>query len=180
MKEVEIKAKAPDADALKRKLEEKGCEFSEPAVQKDRIYLHEDTSFPEITRGTVILRIRETKGKHILTLKKQLGNELDNIEREVTVDDPDQAEDILTHMDYREAVRVRKTRTTCSYKDMEICIDEVDRLGTFIEVEKMTEEDSATVQEELFSFLETLGVRKEDQVHKGYDTLTYELNHKDL
>ena len=36
------------------------------------------------------------------------------------------------------------------------------------------EEDSAKIQKELFTFLETLGIKKDEQVFKGYDTLVIE------
>jgi hypothetical protein len=46
------------------------------------------------------------------------------------------------------------------------------RLGEFIEVEKMTEEvDGEKIQEELFQFLETLGVSRSDRALHGYDVL---------
>jgi predicted adenylyl cyclase CyaB len=55
-----------------------------------------------------------------------------------------------------------------------ICLDEVRDLGTFIELEKITEgEDPIKVQSELFAFLKSLGVREEDRVERGYDTLLY-------
>jgi adenylate cyclase class IV len=43
-----------------------------------------------------------------------------------------------------------------------------------IEVEKITEGEGDDVQEELFTFLETLGVTREDRVINGYDTLMYQ------
>ena len=47
-------------------------------------------------------------------------------------------------------------------------------LGTFVEVEKITEDvEAEAVQNELFEFLETLGVKKEDRIVQGYDTLFY-------
>jgi len=55
-----------------------------------------------------------------------------------------------------------------------ICLDEVEGLGSFIEVEKTSAEDGEAIQEELFNFLESLGVKREDRVFKGYDTLKYD------
>ena len=34
----------------------------------------------------------------------------------------------------------------CKYKEYEICLDEVEELGSFIEVEKMSDEDGEKVQ----------------------------------
>lgn len=74
---------------------------------------------------------------------------------------------------YHQAIHVVKTRTKTKYQDMEICLDEVEELGSFIEVEKIVEGEGETVQNELFGFLETIGVSKENRVLKGYDTLLY-------
>ena len=60
---------------------------------------------------------------------------------------------------------------------MEICLDEVKDLGNFIEVEKITDEDPDKVQEELFRFLESVGVRREDRVVNGYDILMWRKQH---
>lgn len=172
MKEIEVKARVKNIDEVKVKLIGLGSVFSEPLVQKDIVYLHQSLAFKDIKRGTSVLRIRNANGKYTLTLKKQLENELDNIEREIVFDDFQQAADILQYMDYREVVRVTKTRVKCRYQDLTICLDDVEGLGRFIEVEKMSEiADSAEVQKSLFEFLQTLGVAKEDQVFKGYDTL---------
>ena len=69
---------------------------------------------------------------------------------------------------------IHHVRKKAKYNDMEICIDAVEQLGSFIEVEKLSEGDSLQIQEQLFTFLESLGVTKEDQVIKGYDTLMWE------
>tara|TARA_Y100000031_G_C8194943_1_gene373220 strand:+ start:834 stop:1379 length:546 start_codon:yes stop_codon:yes gene_type:complete len=176
MKEVEVKAKINNIDEIKSKLINLSCEFSETLVQKDRIYLHKSIEFKDIKKGTVILRIRDSNGKYFMTLKKQLENELDNIEKETSIDSQEQAHEILKYLDFHEVVNVTKKRIKCKYGNLEICIDEVNELGCFIEVEKLTnDEDSLKIQKELFQFLEKLGIKKENQVFKGYDTLIYEL-----
>jgi adenylate cyclase class IV len=57
-------------------------------------------------------------------------------------------------------------------------LDEVDGLGSYIEVEKMSDEDGEKIQNELFDFLQILGVSKEDRVLKGYDTLMWLKNNQ--
>lgn len=175
MKEVEVKAKLKDGAAAKAKLEALGCMLSEPIIQDDKIYLRNGLDLSAAGRGLVALRIRNANGKYILTLKKQLENQTDNLEYEIVIDDPVQAHDILTLMDYHEVSQVYKVRRQCHYNGLEICLDEVRDLGSFIEAEKLTEdEDSLKVQTELFAFLKTLGVAEEDRVMKGYDILLYE------
>jgi adenylate cyclase class IV len=62
-------------------------------------------------------------------------------------------------------------------------LDKVKYLGEFIEAEKIVKnkdhEDRKKVQEELFDFLETLGITKEDRVIDGkYDIMLWEKMNK--
>jgi len=174
MKEVEVKAKVKSLDKLQKKLEGKGAVFKEPQIQKDVIFLHKDSSRDRSRRGKVILRLRQTDEVNILTLKKQLGNELDNIEHEIVVDNWVAAKNIINLLDYDEVVRVYKVRKEGKLGDLSICLDEVRGLGDFIEVEKVVKKgNSSKIQDELFSFLETLGVKYVDRVEEGYDSLVY-------
>ncbi len=86
--------------------------------------------------------------------------------------DGDEMHQALLVMGYKEGSRVNKTRVTTTYDGCEICIDEVENLGSFIEMEKMTDGmDSERIQTELFNFLKSLGIKEEDRVFIGYDLL---------
>jgi len=177
MNEIEVKAKVSSFTEIQSKLTKLGCYFSETLIQKDKIFLPNGIEFPDKTKGTLFLRIRDSNGIYILTLKKQLDTEFENIEREIVIDNPGQADEMLKLMNYHEVLKVSKKRIKCKYECMEICLDEVERLGSFVEVEKMTiEDDTEKIKKELFEFLETLGINKEYQIFKGYATLIYELN----
>jgi len=179
MREIEVKAKIEDFQSIIKKLKEMGCEFSEPMNQKDKIFLNKDMKFTdivyatEIIQGTNVLRVRESNGKIKLTLKIPQKNEMDCIEREVEVNDAKQILDILEYLGYREVIKVNKTRKKCKLGDYEICLDEVENLGKFIELEKMSDGNAEEVQEELLQFLLKLGIKKESRVLQGYDTLIY-------
>jgi len=173
-KEIEVKAKASDGDVLIRNLVALGCKMSDPIVQEDRIYRNFTGDFSKFSPGKNFLRIRKAKGKILFTLKQSVTNILDKIEKEIEVSDAEELDDILKLMGYREEVQVHKTRKKTDYNGLEICVDEVRGLGSFIEVEKITEDgDAAQVQKELFEFLQTLGVKKEDQIFLGYDQLIW-------
>ncbi len=71
-------------------------------------------------------------------------------------------------------IHLNKIRRKAKYQDYEICLDEVEGLGAYIEVERMVEEgDSEHIQKELFDFLQSLGIAAEDQVDEGYDILLF-------
>ena len=126
--------------------------------------------------GDLYTTYREQNGKFILTLKRTLANELACLERETIFENAKQMEDILQYLNYHEVIRIHKVRRKCRYGDYEICLDEVENLGNFIEVEKMSEEDGEKIQKELMQFLLTLGVTEDCQVHQGYDTLLHKKN----
>jgi len=74
-------------------------------------------------------------------------------------------------------VEVKKTRKKGKWDGYEICLDKVKRLGDFMEIEKMVEDDSnpEIVREELFNKVKILGLLKEDEETRGYDTQVFQL-----
>jgi adenylate cyclase class 2 len=99
---------------------------------------------------------------------------MDSIERETEITDPEEFKEALILMGYRKAVEVRKVRVKTKYKNYEICLDNVEDLGYFVEVEKIVDTgDSELIQNELLEFLKTLGLNISERVFNGYDTLIY-------
>jgi len=180
MKEVEVKAKVSDFGPIERKLVDLGCEISEIMTDKDKVFVNTDDDFAELKVGnsTNFVRIRDRDGLITLTLKRPLTGELDCIEKEIEISDARVMEEMLELFGYHKAVEFSKKRRKSKYKSYEICLDEFEEMGNFIEVEEMTEkEDSGAVQKELFEFLKSLGIDEKDRVANGYDTLIY-LNQK--
>ncbi len=178
-REIEVKAKVRDAEALLRKLEELGCKLSEPVLQEDEVFnaTGDVSSHPA---GGNVLRIRHTNGKHFFALKRSTANELDCIEKELEVSEAGIMREIIDLLGFVSAVQVRKMRRKGNYGEYEICLDEVDGLGTFIEVEKMSDEDGEKVQAELAEFLVSLEVDPGNRVLRGYDSMIYEKIHSGL
>jgi adenylate cyclase class 2 len=173
MKEVEIKATLRDKEKIMAKLKALGCAFEKAVTQEDTVYAKNVGSLKNFRNNDVFLRIRVKNGKKIIfTIKKRMSNDLDAIEHEVEVSSKEEMHAAILMMGYSEAVRIKKSRVTTTYDGCEICIDEVDGLGSFIEMEKLTKEgDSEKIQEELFTFFETLGIKREDRMMSGYDIL---------
>lgn len=167
MKEIEVKIKVKSFEPVLEKLGELSCEVSEPIIQKDIIFEKKEVG----TEERNILRIRESNGRFVFTLKRDVANELDCIEKETEISNPLSMKEIIELMGYFETVRVNKKRRKCRYKDYKICFDEVDGLGLFIEAEKMSDEDGEIIQKELLEFLESLGVDVSERMSQGYDTM---------
>ena len=142
--------------------------------QKDTIFLKQGITYDQIRPGVVVLRVREQGEKTFFTLKMRGPVELNKIEHELMVDNADEAEAIIKNLGFYKVMGVNKVRRKCQWRDYEICLDEVEGLGTFIEIEQKTEtEDGKATTEKISEFLQSLGINKIDHVHQGYDTLIF-------
>jgi adenylate cyclase class 2 len=98
---------------------------------------------------------------------------MDSIEHETEVVDDIELEKIILHSGFTPYSDLTKTRQTAHLGEIEICIDTIKGLGDFIEVEKLTDEnaDYDVVAKELWTVLESFGVKRSDHVTDGYDVL---------
>lgn len=178
--EIEVKAYLKNKESVVAKLLSLGCELGPTKTQDDMVWVENMGPLEVFLANKVFLRIRIQNGdKVILTAKKPkaLSGDASLIKREheVVVDSADEARNILQMLGLQEAVRTIKKRLVTKYGDYEICIDDVEGLGSFIEVEKIGDEASAAaVQAEMIAFLESLGVPASDRIMKGYDILMLE------
>lgn len=176
MREIEVKAKISSVQSIIDVLAAQKVIVTEPVTQHDRVYGQtgvEDTS----DNTAAWLRIRsETKqgsAKHIFTLKRSVTSQMDSIEHETEIADPVELEAIIGQLSFSLYSDLTKTRQKAHMGDIEICIDSVDGLGDFVEVEKLTDEsaDYDAVAAELWQVLERLGAQRQDEVTDGYDVL---------
>ncbi len=178
--EIEVKAKLKDKAAVMGKLAALGCKFSDVKIQDDVVWVEKTGSLEDFLSNKVFLRIRIQDGEKVIMTAKspkaKEGNEsLVKREHEVIVSSANEARNILSMLGLQEAVQVVKKRQTAKYAGYEICMDEIEGLGSFIELEKIAEEkDAAQIQKQMFEFLGTIGILPEDQVKKGYDILMLE------
>ena len=179
MREIEIKLKAKNFEKLEEKLKERECILSEPISQHDVIYSQKSSKeeFESAKKGDIIVRIRYLKDKAQLNLKQQRSNEMDNLEYETEIKNPKETHKILEILGWHPVVEVKKVRRKGKFGEYEICLDQVEKLGTFVELEKLTDDnaDPEIVREELFKELESLDLSRRDEETKGYDTQIYEL-----
>ena len=180
MYEVEVKAVLRDRDAVKQKLENLDCKFSEELHQIDHIFIPKGVEFPPpVEKKVGVLRVRNSNGKYSFTLKIPQTSRQDSLERELEIEEGEKMIEILKLINYVEVPTVDKRRIKTKYKDIEIVLDDVKDLGQFIEAEKIVKEEGQEnrkkIQAELFAFLNTLGVKNEDQVLDGkYDIMLYD------
>lgn len=184
MNEIEVKAKLRDKEKVLEHLKKIGVEIVDTKYQKDIVFWPNDIkSANEHQMGRNYLRIREQKSgekkKTMFTLKQNMTNQMDckEIEFEISEDTVPQMIEVIVLMGYYEFAIVEKDRTIAKIGDIEICLDDVFNLGSFIELEKFGESEKAEeIQKELYRVLESFGIGKDDHIKDGYDILVFNKN----
>lgn len=165
MKEVEAKFKIHNS-TFENVITDFGAANSELVkYQHDIVYLFPEQMNRPIVAGSKIARVRTTSSgsitKHKLTLKIHSGIALVSDEYEVAVDDAGIASQILLNLGMQEYVEVKKKRYETTDNAYNICIDEVEGLGLFIEVETLLERANndaiLLTQEAMKSYLQSRG-----------------------
>lgn len=178
MREIEIKAKVTDKAALLRRLDEQNIKLGTPKTHHDLVFCKPGQQ--DYETGSVWLRVRTENGtKAIFTLKIDTGRKLDSIEHEVEVSDAAELETMLKLMGLALYSDLTKTRQKAKVGDIEICLDDVDGLGIYLEAEILAPDDanSEATRTQLWNFMEKLGYDKGNEETLGYDVL---LKRKDL
>lgn len=175
MREIELKFKVEDLDKFIKKIEELGCLVGNTIIQNDTIYVA-NLNNVESTEGSIWLRVRELNDKIELNYKKQSKKKSESQEIEFEVSDYEKANEFLKALGYKEWVRVNKKRRYAKYQDINICIDEVERLGSFVELEYLiAEENNHDYEAELLNIAKELGINPNNIINSHYDTMISEL-----
>lgn len=177
MKEIEVKYQLEDRNKLIKKLEEFGCEISEVNHQKDTIYVS-DVNHIENTPGSIFLRVRKDNDKIELNAKKHEKVMQARTEVEFGVSSYSEANKFLELIGFEKWVEVSKKRVHTFYKDCNICIDEVETLGSFVELEYVV--DNETKEEEILKKIEDIakeiGIDTTKVENQYYDEMIAERN----
>lgn len=156
--EIEIKAYCRDIPAVKQKLETMGAFFIKTERESDRYFNHPSKDFGETDEA---LRLRSVGKATILTYKgpKISDKSKARVEKEVVVHGDEKTGEIFVHLGFRESGTVVKMRDYYKIKDITICLDVVEGLGSFVELEKKGE-DIDVIEKELFNLAGNLGLEK--------------------
>lgn len=184
MREIEIKVRLQDKEGLLAALAGKGVALGEPVHQRDQVF-----GLPGEAGGdgntAPWLRVRtETRGygenetkRALFTLKRSVTGQLDSIERETEVGDPDVMIAIVKDLGFVPFSDLSKARQTGKLNNVEVCIDSVEGLGDFMELEQLADEnaDPAAITDDLWRIMAELGISRQDEVTDGYDILMRKL-----
>lgn len=171
MREIELKFRIENLDKLVQKLIDLECEISDYKIQNDTIYVA-NLDNTESIEGSIFLRVRKVNDQVELTLKKQSANISESQEIEFRVSNYDKANDFLKVLGYKEWVRVNKKRRTTKIDDINICLDEVERLGSFVELEYLvSDDDSNNYEDKLLDLAKKIDINPSNLVNSHYDTM---------
>ncbi len=172
--EVEIKVHVSDLDPIRQRILESGAKMVQMVTQID-VYLSHPCRDFSITDEA--LRLRTTidandkkrfeityKGPKIDTTTKtraEINLHLDDIEKTLM---------LLTYLGFKEVATIKKQRELFRNVNVSISLDNVQCIGTFIEIETIvqTEEEIDMARSNLFDTLTKLGLSPKQSIRESY------------
>lgn len=177
MLEVELKAALlpEQADVLPNVLA--ALHFSEqPAVQQTDVYFNApDRDFrktDEALRLRTVVTLLDGAAQTLVTYKGPKLGKTSSTRRELetAVEDFETMRQLFCALGYKPVFTVTKKRRSFTCGAKTVCLDSVDELGNFMELEAVLPDgsDREAAVEELLTLLDTLGVSREALTRKSY------------
>ena len=173
--EIEVKAYAENLVKIKEMLLGMGAWVLWEGEQVDTYFNHPARDFAATDEA---LRVREVKSRTAVTYK---GPKLDTQSKtreeiEVQITDGSALKEMLEKLGFTEAGVVRKHRIKLALDECEFCLDSVENLGEFVEIEVVLPSDSSSssidsAKEKVFKLLERLGLTQRER--RSYLELLY-------
>jgi adenylate cyclase, class 2 len=169
--EVEQKFRARHSLTFLARLERLGAVIEAPMVQVDQYFAHPARDFAQTDEA---LRIRRVGDLNFVTYKGPKLDATTKTRRELELpltpgtQAAEEFAELLAGLGFSRVHEVRKTRTvvevTWQSIEIEVALDDVDRLGQFVELEIVADADSATAaRDKLVSLATELGLEGEER-----------------
>ncbi|MBU7018942.1 MAG: class IV adenylate cyclase [Theionarchaea archaeon] len=170
--EIEVKALCDDLNRVEEHLRKMGALFVKEVQETDLYFDHPLRDF-EKTDEALRIRIAQTETgtelieKSFITYKGQKIDLYSKTREEIEIElsDADAATQLLTRLGFRPKGDIKKVRRMYSLGEFTICLDNVDNVGSFVEVEtrgELVEE----LRDAALKILETLNLT--DLERKSY------------
>lgn len=157
---LEVEVKAPCAD-VKPKLLALGAKKLRAEAQEDTYF---NSPWRDFSKTDEALRVRRVGKRYFLTYKgPKIGSEI-KMREEIELPVDAKIFDVLGKLGFKEAAVVRKRREMFSFENLLICLDCVEGLGDFIEIESKDAADKSRI----FFLLKTLGIDKGACTRRSY------------
>lgn len=165
-KEIEIQVQIENSRKLISFLK-KEAKFIGKQHQIDKYFTPAHKNFTKVRPIKEWLRLRDSSGEFSINYKnwhhEKNGKGHFCDEYETKVEDMKQMENIFKSLNMKPTVTVDKIRKTYLYKNYEISIDSIKRLGDFVEIEykgKQTKKSPKDITKEMVAFLKNLNCGK--------------------
>jgi adenylate cyclase, class 2 len=169
--EIEAKMKVADLESVRRKLPGAGAVRSGSELETNTFYDTRDAALQSADRGLRIrVAVRENgESRTTITLKGALqpGQLKKREEIEFSVSDSQSAGLFLERLGYLPTLAFEKRRETWRLGECEIALDELPKLGTFVEIEGPDEEEILEVRQ-------SLGLANLPLISRGYISLLWQ------
>lgn len=156
--EIEIKAYCNNHKEIIERILSMGGERIETVKEKDIYFNHPCRDF-RITDEAFRIRIRDSNSYITYKGPRMGGMTKTRYEEEVIVSDFDSMNNILLELGFTHVDNVSKERIIYNLQGIEICVDKVEDVGDFVELEKR-DMDRKSAEKELFSLAESLGLSR--------------------
>ncbi len=183
--EVEIKVKVNNLAEIKEKVSKMG-KLIKAIKQIDDYYTPSHRNFfTQKPHPTEFLRIRTNPDKIVFeynkSINKKENGEHDYAEEyETEILDKKEFEKILGFLDFKKVLTVEKNREYWMCSKIEVALDEVKELGSYVEAEAKGDfQDEKEAKKECIKFLKNLGIKDvgKNITFKGYSQLLFEKLH---
>lgn len=141
MREVEVKFRVNDVESLLAALRARRIELSEPFFEDDQAYAPDGWKFGDSKLGVSFTRLRTVGERYFFALKEPAQNPQDCLEFETEIADREAMHGAILRMGFQPTVRVVKTRRMATLKECLLCVDNLEGVGGFLELERMVPDD---------------------------------------
>jgi adenylate cyclase class 2 len=166
--EVEVRFRLEEPAPAIRRLRGAGVRFAKPQVQDDQAYAPAEWDYSQSRIGITFARLRTEAGRNLFTVKRPVTDVRTCIEHECFVSDREAMHQAIVLMGFVPTIRIAKSRAMAQRGSFTFCLDRVEHLGWFLEVERLASatEDAQGARLEIETLLAGFGV---DAV-RCYDT----------
>ena len=170
--EVEAKFKVKDLESIEQTLIDMGAEFVHIVRQTDTYF-----SSRKVMRKGTGMRIRKEKTSEgevtWITFKgpRQRGEFKSRLEIELEVDNSEKAIALLNELTLSPTLVIDKLRKIYEINQCQVCLDKVNRLGMFIEIEGPNDQVIEEVRQKI-------GLKDARHLNRGYAHMMSNLNKK--
>lgn len=166
--EIEIRAKINDINDVEQNIIKLGVKLLKETMQVDE-YFGEINLYQKLGYS-FLMRVRNEGNKRFMTYKGAESKK-DGVweEYEFEIDDVKKTVEMFKAMGLEEVITVKKYRKEYTLDGLTICLDAIDDLGNFIEIESL--DDRNINKNSLKSLMRKLGIKENQIIHKGYVTM---------